>query len=159
MKYRSSFVSNSSSSSFIITNKDKQDLVRKIIDEADVCADYLELDGTLYTSIIYDGDTELYNRLSDLADNEVSTGHSTPYDEDEFYEFQDKYGDNLSIYDGDEIGQCIGLWAENYLTNYSIEQAKPIVLSDIQSRISAEDFNKLVKTCGSIKFLFDGYYS
>lgn len=92
MKYRSSFVSNSSSSSFIITNKDKQDLVRKIIDEADVCADYLELDGTLYTSIIYDGDTELYNRLSDLADGEVSTGHSFPYDEDEFYEFEGERG-------------------------------------------------------------------
>ena len=99
MKYRSGFVSNSSSSSFCIIGFNA-------------------------------------NRLS----------------EDEFYEFQDKYGDNLSIYDGDEIGQCIGLWAENYLTNYSIEQAKPIVLS-------AEDFNKLVKTCGSIKFLFDGYYS
>lgn len=106
MKYRSGFVSNSSSSSFCIIGFNA-------------------------------------NRLS----------------EDEFYEFQDKYGDNLSIYDGDEIGQCIGLWAESYLENNSIKQAKPIVLSDMQSIMSAEDFNKLVKTCGSIKFLFDGYYS
>ena len=84
MKYRSSFVSNSSSSSFIITNDDKKELVKKIINESETPADYYELDGTLYTSIIYDGDTELYNRLSDLADNEVSTGHSTPYDEENF---------------------------------------------------------------------------
>ena len=80
-------------------------------------------------------------------------------DEDLFYEWQEKYGNDLCFYDGDDIGQCIGLWAENYLENYSIEQAKPIVLSDIQTRMSSEDFNKLVEKCGKLKFLFDGYYS
>ena len=80
-------------------------------------------------------------------------------DEDLFYGWQEKYGNDLCFYDGDDIGQCIGLWAENYLENYSIEQAKPIVLSDIQTRMSSEDFNKLVEKCGKLKFLFDGYYS
>lgn len=92
MKYRSSFVSNSSSSSFIITNDDKKELVKKIINESETPADYYELDGTLYTSIIYDGYCELFNKIYDLADGEVSTGHSFPYDEDEFYEFEGERG-------------------------------------------------------------------
>ena len=92
MKIRNGFVSNSSSSSFIITNDDKKELVKKIINESETPADYYELDGVLYTSIIYDGYTELYNRLSDLADDEIGMGHLSPYDEDEFYEFEGERG-------------------------------------------------------------------
>lgn len=76
-------------------------------------------------------------------------------DEDLFYEWQEKYGSHIAFENGYDCGQCIGLWAENYLENYSINQAKPIVLSDIESRMDKADFDLLVNKCGDIRFIYD----
>ena len=70
MKIRSGFVSNSSSSSFIIYDKENQKKVMDILDkEGDL--DYYKLDGTLYTCFISDCN-DIYSTISKLADDDVS---------------------------------------------------------------------------------------
>lgn len=79
MKIRSGFVSNSSSSSFIIYDKENQKKVMDILDkEGDL--DYYELDGTLYTCFISDCN-DIYSTISKLADDDVSGQlNGKPYD-------------------------------------------------------------------------------
>lgn len=67
MKIRNGFVSNSSSSSFIITNKENIDKAKELINSDEYIADYYELNGKLYTSYISDC-TELYGKISELAE-------------------------------------------------------------------------------------------
>ncbi len=66
VKLRTSFVSNSSSSSFIITDKDNFDKVKELL--KNVYGDYYELDGILYTSPVHDGHDE-WQKIWDLSDN------------------------------------------------------------------------------------------
>lgn len=151
MKYRSSFVSNSSSSSFIITNDDKKELVKKIINESEIPADYYELDGTLYTSIIYDGDCELFNRIYDLADGEVSTGHSSPYDEDEFYEFEGERGvervwiEKFRCKDLQEIEELKAKQLMQYVKQFF--EIQEIGSKDGIQYLSLADINTFIDTC------------
>ena len=79
MKIRSGFVSNSSSSSFIIYDKENQKKAMDILDkEGDL--DYYELDGTLYTCFISDCN-DIYSTISKLADDDVSGQlNGEPYD-------------------------------------------------------------------------------
>lgn len=91
MKIRSGFVSNSSSSSFIIRDENK---IKKAMDYIDnnqgYALDYYMLDGVLYTSFVNDC-TDAYSPLCGLSDDEVS-GNDTPYDEDDFVEFEGDRG-------------------------------------------------------------------
>lgn len=75
--------------------------------------------------------------------------------EDEFWALEEKYGSELSFEEGYDCGQVIGLWAESYLEDNSIKQAIPIVLNDIKDKMSPDDFNKLVETCGKLDFIYD----
>ena len=53
---------------------------------------------------------------------------------------------------------CSGKMAnifESYLEDNSIKQAIPIVLNDIKEKMSPDDFNKLVETCGKLDFIYD----
>lgn len=81
MKFRQSFVSNSSSSSFIITGKDN---ISKAIDLINNCKegyfDYYLVNSKLYTSCIYD-DYDFYNTIGDLASDEIEH-HGGPYDDE-----------------------------------------------------------------------------
>lgn len=96
MKVRNSFVSNSSSSSFIIKNPENFEKVKKIVDEI-YRGDYYELDGYLFTSMISDG-VDLYNELYDLCDERADGGSNGPYDIDNYFEFEgDKGIDSVFI--------------------------------------------------------------
>ena len=64
MKYRNGFVSNSSSSSFIITNKENFDMAKSILKHG---LDYYELNDKLYTSRISDCRDEYYS-ISDISE-------------------------------------------------------------------------------------------
>ena len=81
MKIRSGFVSNSSSSSFIITGKDN---ISKAIDLINNCKegyfDYYLVNSKLYTSCIYDG-YDFYNAIYDLASDKIQH-HGDPYDDE-----------------------------------------------------------------------------
>lgn len=81
MKIRSGFVSNSSSSSFIITGKDN---ISKAIDLINNCKDgyfdYYLINSKLYTSCIYDG-YDFYDTIGDLASDEIEH-HGGPYDDE-----------------------------------------------------------------------------
>ena len=81
MKFRQSFVSNSSSSSFIITGKDN---ISKAIDLINNCKeghfDYYLVNSKLYTSCIYDG-YDFYNTIYDLANDNIGH-HGGPYDDE-----------------------------------------------------------------------------
>ena len=81
MKIRSGFVSNSSSSSFIITGKDN---ISKAIDLINNCKegyfDYYLINSKLYTSCIYDG-YDFYNTIYDLANDNIGH-HGAPYDDE-----------------------------------------------------------------------------
>lgn len=90
MKVRNGFVSNSSSSSFIIVG-DNIPKAKELIDNSKNGNDYYELDGVLYTSIISEYD-DIHSPLSDISAEDVSCGHSYPYDEDDFFEFEGDRG-------------------------------------------------------------------
>lgn len=81
MKFRQSFVSNSSSSSFIITGKDN---ISKAIDLIDNCKesyfDYYLINSKLYTCCIH-GSYDFYNTIGDLASDEIEH-HGGPYDDE-----------------------------------------------------------------------------
>lgn len=68
MKIRNGFVSNSSSSSFVIKDIKNQEQVKKIIDNyQEEIVDYYEINGILVTSYIPDC-LELYEQISRLSD-------------------------------------------------------------------------------------------
>lgn len=81
MKFRQSFVSNSSSSSFIITGKDN---ISKAIDLINNCEegyfDYYLINSKLYTCCIHDS-YDFYNTIGDLASDEIEH-HGGPYDDE-----------------------------------------------------------------------------
>lgn len=89
MKVRSGFVSNSSSSSFIISG-DNIKKAQELID-AKGGYDYYELDGKLYTSFISDCD-DFYEEMSALTDDTIEGSHGSPYDEDAFVELEGDRG-------------------------------------------------------------------
>lgn len=69
MKIRNGFVSNSSSSSFIIKDIKNQEKVKEIINNCrEEIVDYYEIDGVLMTSYIPDC-LELYGQISRLSDD------------------------------------------------------------------------------------------
>lgn len=69
MKIRNGFVSNSSSSSFIIKDIKNQEKVKEIINSCqEEIADYYEINGVLITSYIPDC-LELYGQISRLSDD------------------------------------------------------------------------------------------
>lgn len=89
MKIRTSFVSNSSSSSFIVKDKNKFEPMMFLLKE--VQGDYYILNDVMYTSCIADC-LDLYNSIYDLADYDISTGWDSPYDEENFYAFEGERG-------------------------------------------------------------------
>ena len=82
MKIRSGFVSNSSSSSFIITGKDN---ISKAIDLINNCKegyfDYYLVNSKLYTCCIHES-YDFYNTIYDLANDNIGH-HGGPYDDEE----------------------------------------------------------------------------
>ena len=114
MKIRTGFVSNSSSSSFIVTDTSKLNDAIKIIEDNKPRIDYYIFKNKLYTNYIYDGcDTynEIYN--NDLF-TEYDVGNSTPYNEEEFVEVDGELGldsvfinrEDLTDEDLIELGQA-----------------------------------------------------
>lgn len=89
-KYRNGFVSNSSSSSFIITDEENIKKVKELGDKEGFF-DYFELDGVLYTSFISDGN-DIYGDISKLSNTSVDGSYGVPYDEEDFYEFEGERG-------------------------------------------------------------------
>ena len=75
MKIRTSFVSNSSSSSFIISNKDNIEKVKSMLQGTGY--DYYELNGKLYTSQMSDC-SDLYNDIYDFSDTSYDS-HEQSY--------------------------------------------------------------------------------
>lgn len=75
MKIRACFVSNSSSSSFVISNKDNIEKAKSTIQGTGY--DYYELNGKLYTSQISDC-SDLYNAIYDFSDTSYDS-HEQSY--------------------------------------------------------------------------------
>lgn len=78
-KYRQGFISNSSSSSFIIKG-DNIEKAKEIVEKMHA-QDYYQIGDTLYTSMISDGYEEYFD-LFDLSFDEVDGGHYEPYGND-----------------------------------------------------------------------------
>ena len=85
MKIRTGFISNSSSSSFIIKDKTKQEQAKKILESC--YGDYYIFKDVMYTSFVSDC-SESYSELSKLKDDDVDGDYDTPYDSDEFLEVE-----------------------------------------------------------------------
>lgn len=89
MKIRQGFVSNSSSSSFIISDKKNIEKTKEIINHT--YDDYYEFEGKLYTSLISDG-SDIFSEISELSSEDIDGGHTYPYDEENFIEFEGDRG-------------------------------------------------------------------
>ena len=90
MKIRTGFVSNSSSSSFIITGKDNIEKAKYIIDNAqDIYGDYYEVNDKLFTSGISDC-SEIFSQLCSLTqEDEACALNGEPYAGDDDEEVED----------------------------------------------------------------------
>lgn len=78
-KYRQGFISNSSSSSFIIKG-DNIEKAKEIVEKMHA-QDYYQIDDTLYTSMISDGYDEYYE-LSNLSYDDIDGSYGEPYSND-----------------------------------------------------------------------------
>lgn len=99
MKIRTGFVSNSSSSSFIVIGKEDIEKVKEIIDNS--YYDYFEYDNKLYTSMINDC-SDIYNSISDLSVDSNDGDSDSPYNEEDFNEFEGDRG-ICSVWIGKDI--------------------------------------------------------
>lgn len=88
-KIRNGFVSNSSSSSFVIIGNNI-DIAKKLIDE-NGGYDYYELDDKLYTSFISDC-SDFYGVICDLSGDSYEGDYGHPYDEESFKEVEGDRG-------------------------------------------------------------------
>lgn len=79
-------------------------------------------------------------------------------DEDTYYNLRERYEDDLSFYQGDEEGYCVGLWATEYLEKEKLGDACVSAFQDLHSILSESDFAKLMAS-NKIELIFDGYYS
>ena len=87
MKIRNGFVSNSSSSSFMI--KDNKEKVKELINNYHG-VDYYEYKGILYTSFISEC-SDLYSKISKLSYDYIE-GDDSPYNEDDYVEVEGELG-------------------------------------------------------------------
>ena len=90
MKIRNGFISNSSSSSFIITNQKYFDKVKEILE--DCKEDYYIFKNVLYTSFI--SEDKIYSNLESLATDEIEGNiGGPPYgDEEDWIEVEGEIG-------------------------------------------------------------------
>ncbi len=95
MKYRQGFVSNSSSSSFVIQSS-KTNEIKEFLQELD--RDYYEIGGNIYTEMVYDGNEDYVEICRYLEENNIShdtiDGGDTPYDEYNYLEVEGECGSN-----------------------------------------------------------------
>lgn len=113
MKIRLGFVSNSSSSSFIVKDKDKFEEAKKFLN--DIRQDYYIFKDVLYTPFISDGLDEYVDIChNQIFDNLHEGNHGCPYDETEYVEVEGEIGrdsiwiprENLTDEDLIELGQA-----------------------------------------------------
>ena len=156
MKIRTSFVSNSSSSSFIISNKDNVDKVKSMLQGTGY--DYYELNGKLYTSQISDC-SDLYNDIYDFSD--------TSYDSHE-----QSYSSSWIDIEGELGCEEVYLPKEEYLKTIKIDDDKAtsllllakdfIIKNDIKNVYNVEDdlsyedlVNFMYKVCAIVGYKGD----
>lgn len=108
MKIRTGFVSNSSSSSFIISNKDNIEKVKSMLQGTGY--DYYELNGKLYTSQISDW-ADLYEDVYDCSD--------TSYDS-----YEQDYSRKWIYVEGELGCEEVFLPKEEYLKTIKIDDDK-----------------------------------
>lgn len=124
MKLRDGFVSNSSSSSFIIRDKSKFDEVISLLPYNN---DYYIYNDVLYTTFISD-DYDEYGDLCKLADEQVYGGHGYPYDETQFIEVTGVKGETV------------------YIDKYRLTDEERIELGkDFKARVKAELYDYILE--------------
>ena len=113
MKIRLGFVSNSSSSSFIVKDKSKFEEAKKFLN--DIRQDYYIFKDVLYTPFISDGLDEYVDICHNQIFDSLHEGsHGYPYDETEYVEVEGEIGrdsiwiprENLTDEDLIELGQA-----------------------------------------------------
>lgn len=143
MKIRNGFVSNSSSSSFIVSNKDVfENFIDKI--KNTYGADYYILDDILYTSCISDC-LDNFNEIYDLADDSISTGFDYPYDIDNFVELEGILGINSVYIEKGRFKDLLEI-NKNSLYNFVVNTKDNIDTEDIKElKFFYEECKKIVE--------------
>lgn len=113
MKLRQGFVSNSSSSSFVIQSSTPNE-VKEFLQELDI--DYYEIGGNIYTEMVYDGN-ENYSKVCNYLDNnnlshDTIDGGNEPYDEYNYLEVEGECGSS-SVFIPKEVAEENGLIASS----------------------------------------------
>lgn len=135
MKLRTGFVSNSSSSSFVVRNKENIKKFEEIFNNHQIyCGDYYEFNGVLYTSPISDGLDE-FNYIYDLADESIPMAFSGPYDEEDYVEVEGVLGVS-SVYIPmsatnkqniiDEVGKQLYTYILDVQRNFDVHNCKQV---------------------------------
>ena len=113
MKIRNGFVSNSSSSSFVIQSN-KANETKEFLQELD--RDYYEIGGNIYTEMVYDGDDDYDNIYKYLGENDLShdtiEGNNEPYDSYNYLEVEGECGSS-SVFIPKDVAEENGLIANS----------------------------------------------
>jgi hypothetical protein len=156
MKIRTSFVSNSSSSSFIISNKDNIEQVKSMLQGTGY--DYYELNGKLYTSQISDC-SDLYNDIYDFSDTSYDS-HEQSYSSswidiegelgcEEVYLPKEEYLKTIKI--DDDKATSLLLLAKDFIIKNNIKN-----VYNVEDDLSYEDLvNFMYKVCEIVDYKGD----
>lgn len=113
MKIRNGFVSNSSSSSFVIQSN-KANETKEFLQGLD--RDYYEIGGNIYTEMVYDGDDDYDNIYKYLGENDLShdtiEGNNEPYDSYNYLEVEGECGSS-SVFIPKDVAEENGLIANS----------------------------------------------
>jgi hypothetical protein len=156
MKIRTGFVSNSSSSSFIISNKNNIEEVKSMLQGTGY--DYYELNGKLYTSQISDC-SDLYNDIYDFSDTSYDS-HEQSYSSswidiegelgcEEVYLPKEEYLKTIKI--DDDKATSLLLLAKDFIIKNNIKN-----VYNVEDDLSYEDLvNFMYKVCEIVDYKGD----
>lgn len=138
MKIRNGFVSNSSSSSFMVVDISKFTKVIELLDTID--EDYYIYDNRLYTSFIYENKSRV---IRPYADSEIDGAMEVPYNLDSYVEKDGKYGRGKVYIPKIELNRIDQEKLGIYVPTYKLRELWEFVKSSNRRSLTDKDFRNI----------------